>query len=170
MIKETDKMESNTELREKWRKDKQQQKDIMYTRLAAEASGKSTCAKKQLGCVLVTRNEKIVISGTNGPPYGLNKCNPCPRLDSHSGSDLQKCRAVHAERRAILRAAMLGFSTDGSTLYSYMGVPCKDCMLELWEAGVVRIVVLRETYYDELSKDILKEWVVSGGNFKVIEC
>lgn len=73
-----------------------------------------------------------------------------------------------SSQQVLLKAAYLGMSTHGSTLYSYMGVPCKDCMLELWEAGVVEIVVLKETYYDELSRTILKEWIDQGGKFRVM--
>lgn len=146
----------------------QMRNDLRYMAMAAEASAQSTCAKKQLGCVLVLRN--TIIHGANGPPKGLKKCDPCPRLESHNGTDLHRCRAVHAERRVLLKAAYLGMSTHGSTLYSYMGVPCKDCMLELWGAGVAEIVVLKETYYDELSRTILKEWIDCwGGKFRVVE-
>lgn len=50
-----------------------------------------------------------------------------------------------------------------------MGVPCKDCMVELVQAGVSEIVILKETYHDELSKSILQEWVRKGGVFRVFE-
>ena len=148
---------------------KQKHEDLKYMIIAGEVASSSTCAKKQLGCVLVLKNTNTnIITGANGPPAGLKKCDPCPRLDSHNGVDTQKCRAVHAERQTILKAACFGLSTAGSTLYSYMGVPCKDCLLELWEAGIAEIVVMKETYYDELSKSILKEWIDSGGKFRVV--
>lgn len=160
---------SNAELREGWTKNEQQRIDLKYMVIAGEAASSSTCAKKQLGCVLVLKNTNNIITGANGPPAGLKKCDPCPRLDSHNGTDTQKCRAVHAERQVILKAARIGLSTYGSTLYSYMGVPCKDCLLELWQAGIAEIVVMKETYYDELSRDILKEWIDNGGKFRVVE-
>ena len=47
-------------------------------------------------------------------------------------------------------------------MYSYMGVPCKDCLLEISSAGVSEIVCIRETYYDALSRDILKELIDEG--------
>ena len=62
-----------------------------------------------------------------------------------------------------------GFRTEGAVLYSYMGVPCKDCMLELIQAGVAEIVCLRETYHDEISKDILREWIAKGGKFRIYD-
>lgn len=136
---------------------------------AKEAIKLSTCNKKQLGCALLTRDNKL-ISGFNGPPSPyIDECDPCPRLKSHNGTDLHLCKAVHAERYVLLRCADIGISTTGSTLYSYMGVPCKDCMLELITAGVSEIVCIRETYYDELSKEILKEWIDKGGIFRIYD-
>lgn len=133
-------------------------------RLAAEGS---TCMKKQLGCVLKLTDGSY-LQGTNGPPGMLGRCQPCPRIYSNT-KDLGGCRAVHAERQVLLKAARYGHGTEGAILYSYMGVPCKDCMLELIEAGISEIVCIRRTYYDELSKDILKEWIEAGGRFRVME-
>lgn len=159
---------SDAELREDWLKQEQHCMDLKYMAMAAEAASNSTCAKKHLGCVLVLKNTDV-IRGTNGPPRVLKKCDPCPRLDSHNGADTQKCRAVHAERQVLLKAAHFGLSTCGSILYSYMGVPCKDCLLELCQAGVEEIVVIKETYYDELSREILKEWIDNGRKFRVAD-
>jgi deoxycytidylate deaminase len=139
-----------------------------YMELARQASMDSTCKKKQLGCTLVfTRGRKGYVTGSNGPPSPLKKCDPCPRLDSHGGTDLGKCRAVHAERAVLLLAGKYGFRTDGAILYSYMGVPCKDCLLEICAAGVSEIVCIKEIYYDALSRDILREWAAEGGKFRV---
>lgn len=145
-----------------------EQIDIFCMEQAKEAIKQSTCNKKQLGCCLLTSNNRFII-GFNGPPSLIDRCNPCPRLESHSATNLHLCKAVHAERYALLRCASLGIDTNGSTLYSYMGVPCKDCLLELITAEVSEIVCTRETYYDELSKEILKEWVDKGGVFRIYE-
>jgi hypothetical protein len=34
---------------------------------------------------------------------------------------------------------------------------------------VAEIVCLRETYHDDLSQDILKEWVAKGGKFRIYD-
>ena len=49
-----------------------------------------------------------------------------------------------------------------------MGVPCKDCLLELIRAGVSEVVCIRETYYDEPSRYVLKEWIENGGKFRIL--
>jgi deoxycytidylate deaminase len=76
--------------------------------------------------------------------------------------------AVHAERQALLNAARYGLCTERAILYSDMGVPCKDCMLEIISAGVAEIVCKEETYYDASSEHILNEWVSKGGKFRVL--
>lgn len=141
--------------------------DIEYMMEAKKAAIDSTCRKKQLGCVLKFTDGSY-IQGTNGAPKPLSPCTQCPRLNCHSGTHQEMCRAVHAERQVLLKAANRGFSTDGAVLYSYMGVPCKDCLLELIEAGISEIVCTKETYYDSLSEFILQEWVEAGGKFRVI--
>jgi dCMP deaminase len=144
------------------------ERDLRYMMAAAQASKESTCMKKQLGCVLVTR-DGCILKGANGPPYPLRKCDPCPRLENHNGTNIESCRAVHAERQTLLDAARLGIPTAGSRIYSHVGVPCKDCMLELIAAGVTEIVVLKETYHDELSMEIVKEWSAKGGKIRVYD-
>lgn len=133
---------------------------------------KSRCKKRQLGCVLVLDNgDGSYIEGTNGAPLSLKSCDPCPRIvrNSISGADLDLCKAVHAERQTLLKAAKYGHKTEGAKLYSYMGVPCKDCMLELIEAGISEIICAKNTYYDELSKRIIEEWRNCGGILRFLD-
>ena len=125
----------------------------------------SRCEKRPLGCALILQDGTI-IGGTNGPPYPLTKCNPCPRTNVASATKLEMCKAVHAERQTLLKCAFYGLNARKSTLYLYTGVPCKDCLLELIQAGVKEIVCQNDTFYDELSKDILSEWIEKGGIFR----
>ncbi len=134
---------------------------------AKKSSLESTCKKKHLGCVLKLIDGSF-IRGTNGAPKKLTPCDPCPRNYSISGTNLELCKAVHAERQTLLIAARNGYKTDGAVLYSYMGVPCKDCLLELIEAGISEIVCMKEEYYDSFSRTILKEWIDTGGKFRLI--
>ncbi len=140
--------------------------DSYFMNLARLAGDESTCVKKKLGCVLVfTRGRKGHITGFNGPPHPLEKCSLFPRMESNDGK--AKCRAIHAERQVLLLAAKFGFCAKDAVLYSHTGVPCKDCMLELIQAGIAEIVCLLESYHDELSKRILREWISRGGKFRI---
>lgn len=83
----------------------------------------------------------------------------CPRhlLDLKSGEGLEYCPAVHSERNCLLIAAKRGTSTDGSILFMNTGLPCKDCMIELIQAGVVGIVLNNNIIYDSLSIKIAEK-------------
>ena len=65
------------------------------------------------------------------------------------------CRALHAEQNAIIQAATLGHSIEGSSIY-ITHQPCVICAKMIINAGIERIVV-KEGYPDELSVQILKE-------------
>jgi dCMP deaminase len=132
--------------------------------LARSAAPMARCQSRQLGCVL--QCGKDLVFGWNGPPKEIEACDPCPRPNS-SGRFLHLCRAVHAERRTLLKAAKMGISTHGSTLYCDFGPPCKDCLIELIEAGVEEIVCIHEKYYDDLSEILMEEWISKGGKFRI---
>ncbi len=144
--------------------------DKFYMVAAKNAALASRCHKRQVGCVLAFTDGSY-INGTNGPPKPLSKCEPCPRMvrNSISGIDLDLCKAIYAERQVLLIAAKMGYVTDGAILYSYMGVPCKDCLIELCEAGIKEIVCLEYTFYDKKSKEILNEWIKKGLKFRIFE-
>jgi deoxycytidylate deaminase len=74
----------------------------------------------------------------------------CPRkaAGAKSGQRMELCPAVHAERRALLWSARFGESTEDTVLYCWCGIPCKDCMAELIEAGVRKIVCLDDNKFE----------------------
>jgi len=87
------------------------------------------------------------------------KYTKCPRIELgyKSGEGLHLCQAGHAERNALIQAARNGISTKGTTLYCYCGQVCKDCAIEIVNAGVERLVYLKGKPYDNYSEFILKE-------------
>jgi len=147
---------------------KKKEMDESLMKMAKMARSSSNCLKKQLGCALLTADGQIFL-GWNGPPRVIKTCFPeCPRMKVAGIQTLHLCRAVHAERRALLHASRKGVATQGSTLYSYMGLPCKDCLIELISGGVTRIVCENDIVYDELSKIIMHEWIEAGGKFEIL--
>jgi dCMP deaminase len=100
-----------------------------------------------------------------GEPLGsvvaqrVEYANKCPRkvLGFESGQGLHHCVAAHAERNALLQAAKLGIATKGSTLYCFCGVPCKDCAIEIVNAGVTEVVCIKWDYkYDQLNDEVFR--------------
>jgi dCMP deaminase len=72
-----------------------------------------------------------------------------------SGERHELCRATHAEQNAIVQAAMFGVSIKDATMYSTTQ-PCILCSKLIINAGIRRIVI-KDSYPDEMSKQMLKE-------------
>ena len=156
--------------------------DIYFLRIAREISKHSKCLSRHIGAVLV-KDKSIVSTGYNGPAKGIKHCNErdlefyehinlrpaygnfvdkdntCPRraFDYKSGQGLHLCQAGHAERNALIQAAKHGIATNGASLYCYCGQVCKDCAIEIINAGIVELVYLEGIAYDGYSDTILKE-------------
>ena len=61
-----------------------------------------------------------------------------------SGEGMKWMIDAHAERNAIINAARSGVSTVGTTLYAFCGIPCKECAIELINAGIKRVVCFEQ--------------------------
>lgn len=154
-------------------------KDKMFWNACQIAKVHSRCRSRQIGSVLV-KDDVIAALGWNGPPEGILPCNEgwyfdrtgkkiegCPRYDMgfKSGQGLEHCIAVHSERSCLIHAAKKDVPAEGGILYMTCGIPCKDCMVEIIEAGIKEIVVTdKNGFYDEQSKYLLEN-----SNLKVRE-
>ena len=145
----------------------QKEWDIHFMKEAKLWMGRSKCLSRHIGAVLV-QGKSVIATGYNGPPSGVPHCdrrddtgrymeegvvlatsdgehvNTCPRqrMGFKSGEGMEHCVAVHAEINPIMQAAREGRSTVGATLYAYCGTPCVNCMKEIIQAGIKRIVCL----------------------------
>lgn len=148
--------------------------DKYFMSVAREVSKQSKCLSRQIGAVIV-KDKSIISTGYNGPPRGVPHCDSesrlkwfrarfpdktfqkgvCPRrsLGFKSGEGTEYCIAGHAERNAIVNASRMGVSVKGATLYCYCGIPCKDCTIEIINAGIARVVCVRKKplFYDDVS-------------------
>lgn len=113
-------------------------RDKVNMEMAYVMAKRSTCLRKQVGCVIV-KDGRIIVSGYNGVPSGVQHCTEC------SGPSCDK--AVHAEAGAITYSARKGIALEGSTLYVTMS-PCKKCADLILNAGI------KEVVYDESYRDI----------------
>lgn len=156
--------------------------DLYFLRIAREVSKNSKCLSRQIGAVLV-KDKSIISTGYNGPARGTKHCNErdikfyhninetqgvwnmdvtidkCPRrvFAYPSGQGLHLCQAGHAERNALIQAGRNGISTNNTILYCYCGQICKDCAIEIVNAGVKELVYLTGSPYDQYSDVILGE-------------
>ena len=132
--------------------------DEYFMKIAELAATRSTCLRRQVGAVIV-KDKKILTTGYNGAPSGLKHCLDigCLRdkLGIPSGERHELCRATHAEQNAIVQAALFGVSIRNSTLYSTTQ-PCILCTKLIINAGI-RKIVIKDSYPDKMSREMLKE-------------
>jgi dCMP deaminase len=108
--------------------------------IAVATRERAACLRRHVGAILVA-DQRIIATGYNGTPAGFRNCDEggCHRCahphDYAAGRGYDVCVCVHAEQNAILQAAKLGYSVEGSACYSTLR-PCFGCLKELYQAGV----------------------------------
>lgn len=112
--------------------------DEYYLRIAHVVGTRSTCARRAVGCVIVDDRGYILSTGYNGVPSGFPHCieHPCSAAMAASGTDLDRCNALHAEQNAIAR---LREPFEATTLYCTVS-PCVSCTKLALATGIQRIV------------------------------
>ena len=132
--------------------------DEYFVEIARQVATRSTCLRRHVGAVVV-RDKRILSTGYNGAPRGLDHCDVvgCLReqLNIPSGQRQEICRGLHAEQNAIIQAALHGVSIAGSTIY-VTHQPCITCAKMIINAGITR-VVCTASYPDELARKMLDE-------------
>jgi dCMP deaminase len=111
--------------------------------LAVATRERAACLRRHVGAILVS-DQRIIATGYNGTPTGFPNCDEggCHRCAHPEGYEAGRgydvCICVHAEQNAVLQAARLGYSVQGSTCYSTLR-PCFGCLKELYQAGVAGV-------------------------------
>lgn len=157
--------------------------DRYFFSICEAVSKNSKCLSRKIGGILVEDN-RILCTGYNGPPSGCPHCGErynidsalieeldrrgikiydhtfqfCPRqsLGYKSGQGLEWCVAGHTERNILLTAARFGISTKDKALYLSCGTPCKDCLIEIINAGIREVIVTKFDYYDSMSSYLVR--------------
>jgi len=132
--------------------------DDYFMDIAALVASRSTCLRRQVGCVVV-KDRRILSTGYNGVPSGVAHCAEagCRRQQEGipSGERPELCRGVHAEQNAIIQGARHGVILQGATAYVTIQ-PCSICTKMLINAGIEEIIYEGD-FPDELSLQLLKE-------------
>ena len=126
--------------------------------IATLVSTRSTCMRRQVGCVMV-KDRRILSTGYNGAPSGVAHCGElgCRRMQEGipSGERVEMCRGVHAEQNAIIQGARHGVVLLGATAY-VTTQPCSICTKMMINAGIEE-VIYEGDFPDEMSLQLLKE-------------
>lgn len=129
------------------KQDKQLRYDKAYLRMAYEWANLSYCQRKKVGAIIV-KNRMIISDGYNGTPSGFD--NSCEDDEGNT-----QWYVLHAEANAILKCATSTQSAEGATLYITLS-PCKDCSKLILQAGIKRIVYIKQ-YKDTSGLEFLEK-------------
>lgn len=134
--------------------------DEYFLAIMDMVASRATCDRGRSGCVIV-KDKQILTTGYVGSPIGADHCDDVGHemheVINDDGTTSQHCiRTVHAEQNAITQAARLGVALAGSTMYCKM-TPCYVCAKIIINAGIQRVVALKDYHAGKKSKDILKK-------------
>jgi dCMP deaminase len=122
--------------------------------MAETIARRSTCVNRQVGCMIVDKNNRPISAGYNGPPAGFDSrinissrqmrdgddCSSyCPRSGtSERGLSYDNCVSVHAEMNALMFSDRRDYY--GGTMY-VTSPCCYSCAKAVANSGVSRVVV-----------------------------
>jgi dCMP deaminase len=134
--------------------------DEYFMKISEIAGSRATCDRGRSGSVAV-RDKRILTTGYVGAPGGVKSCDDAGH-EMHTviqpdGTKTQHCiRGTHAEQNVIVQAARTGVSLVGGTIYVHM-TPCYACAKMIINAGIVRVVALKDYHAGARSKEVFQE-------------
>jgi dCMP deaminase len=105
--------------------------DSFYISLCFMIARRSIDPRTKHGCIIVDKNNRILSTGYNGPPAGLDDS----KLDLTAPGKYKLLE--HSESNAILNAK--GCNLEGSTFY-VTGAPCSSCFRQIKIVKAARII------------------------------
>lgn len=132
--------------------------------IASVISRRSTCGRRQVGCVLVDAHGRVLSMGHNGAPRGEPHCvdRPCPGRDAATGQGLELCEATHAEANALL------FCPDVMKIHTCYATtaPCLHCVKLLMNTSCETIIYLDDYTQRPQAQELwcrLNSWKLQNG-------
>ena len=117
-------------------------------RIAQEMARRSECRRDKVGAVIVSKDNRLIDSGYNGPPRGFyrvggNCTQWCPRAQNLVPQTMDPtyddCYSLHAEQNALM------FSDrrlrEGGTIYVSSSV-CGICAKLIANSGLAQCVIM----------------------------
>lgn len=140
--------------------------DETWMAVAEAMASRSLCVNRQVGCVIVTQENRPMTVGYNGPPANYKRpagqCSGfCERGGSADrGTNYANCVSVHAEANALLFADRRDY--QGGTMY-VTNPCCWDCAKLVANSGVSRLVVKQSERDAHYSNDVSLDFIRSCG-------
>lgn len=126
--------------------------DTYFLMFAHVAAKRATCDRKHVGAVIVDPDHRIVATGYNGSPAGMEHCDDAGHELKEIDGRMSCVRTLHAESNALDFA---GGRARGCTIYTTV-IPCYDCAKRIVNAGI-ELVVYSE-YYESRNTSLVVEY------------
>jgi dCMP deaminase len=104
-------------------------------KIAFALSERGTCAKKQVGCVIVDKYGNILSSGYNGQPRGAEHCAPVTPCPAYLDANLS-CQAIHAEVNALMRCP----DPEKARVIYITEAPCQKCSMLIANTAIKHVI------------------------------
>lgn len=158
-----------------------------FMAMAVLVGSRSTCLRRQVGCVLVDEHNHVLATGYNGPHIGAQHCNQaiinhdrvvgnliehpyaCEGAFAPSGTQLDACQAIHAEQNAFLQCQ------DAQAIVAcyVTSSPCLTCVKLLLNTPCNTVVFLEPYAHDAGSSALWKkagrDWICYGNHFNLAD-
>lgn len=128
------------------------------------AKSNSTCAKVQVGSLIIPRGRIEHIYGCN---HGVMNCvkNGCRRVRLYGENSKthrlpSDCDALHSEIDAICNAAKKGIDLEGATIF-VTRYPCEACARAVCEAGIKTVIYGRNESISDYTHLIFETYGVT---------
>ena len=153
-------------------------RDTYFLDLSLRCAKQGNCMLRNYGSILVDQNDCVVSTGYTGVPKKRLHCMRCWRREHNiiKGRGYDKCRSVHSEQNALIRAGKLARGCnlyltcyDVETEVEVLNpIPCYTCIKMLVNAEV-KNVIYRDNEHnivvasvDDLYNNIEKQIFTSG--------
>ena len=135
--------------------------DAYYLAMAMLAATRSTCARRSVGSVFVSEDNRQLSTGYNGTAPGAPHCleQPCAGAGCASGTGLELCESSHSEISGI---AFLPDPRQVHTVYCTTA-PCNNCITALLLTGAKRLVFIDDYPGSEESR---RRWERAGRSWE----
>lgn len=119
-----------------------------FLQMARVTASRSSCLRAKVGAVIVSPRKKIISTGYNGAPHGVENCierGVCYRVENKipSGTRYETCRSLHAEQNAIIQAGEE--QCVGATMYLYgHSFVCMLCKRFIVQSGITEVIIKKD--------------------------
>ena len=133
--------------------------DEYFMGVAKLSAMRSKDPNTQVGCCIVSKDNKILSMGYNGLPRGCSD-DEFPWCREGDPLDNKYFYTTHSELNAILNYK--GTQLEGAKLYVSL-FPCNECAKAIIQSGVAEVVYLSDKYHNTPSTEASRRMLDAAG-------